>query len=69
MNTECRARAYLVRKKNPTKPAHIFLLDDTLCHMWSTGGIRRRNDYSVVMDPGDRPICRMCEVNDKKVNP
>jgi hypothetical protein len=39
---------------------------DTVCKMWSTGGIRKRETFVFSDDAGGRQICAMCQVNDVK---
>ena len=48
---------YLVRKKKP-KTRHIWTGYDTVCRMYSTGGLRK-NSYKVEKE-SDLPICTMC---------
>lgn len=40
--------------------AHLWDGNDTLCELWSTGGIRAKRNYKVVDSPGELRICRMC---------
>ena len=43
-------------------------LQDTVCRMWSTGGIRKRETFVFSDDAGGRQICVMCDVNAAKRN-
>lgn len=54
---------YMVRKKKP-KTAHIWTGFDTVCRMYSTGGLVKKS-YQALMTT-DLPICAMCNVNSKK---
>ena len=54
---------YLVRKKN-AKTVHIWTGYDTVCRMYSTGGLRKKA-YEVVIK-SDMPICHMCKINSTK---
>lgn len=44
--------------KKPSSAAHIWLVDDTACRMYSTGGIRKTG--KVYDHPAGRRICQMC---------
>jgi len=48
---------YLVRKKK-AKTRHIWTGYDTVCRMYSTGGLRK-NSYKVEKE-SDLPTCAMC---------
>jgi len=58
---------YLVRSKplklrsrgRATNVAHLWDGHDTLCTMWSTGGLKK-SSYLVAADPGTARICTMC---------
>jgi len=54
---------YLVRKKN-AKTAHLWTGFDTVCRMYSTGGLRKKAYQAV--HKSDLPICAMCQNNSKK---
>lgn len=54
---------YLVRKKN-AKTAHLWTGFDTVCRMYSTGGLRKKA-YHAVHD-SVLPLCAMCETNNAK---
>lgn len=54
---------YLVRKKN-AKTAHLWTGFDTVCRMYSTGGLRKKS-YQAVSKTA-LPICAMCGTNSKK---
>jgi hypothetical protein len=52
--------------KKPNSAAHIWLVDDTACRMYSTGGIRKTG--RVYDHPSGRRICQLCsKVDSKKV--
>lgn len=57
---------YLLGKNKPEKKAaHIWENEDTVCRMWSTGGLV--GDYLVVNKLRGQKICKNCErVKDKK---
>jgi hypothetical protein len=54
--------SYLMRKKSPV--AHLWDGLDTLCRMWSTGGMggmsKGKKKFQVSKDHGGRRICTMC---------
>ena len=53
--------AYLVRKNpNHRQVAHYWNGSDTLCRLYSTGGMAK-GKYEVVDKIGDLPICTMCK--------
>lgn len=53
---------YLHRKKVTDKTrAHIWLGKDTACRMYSTGGIKRKWNYTVSKDVYNMPICENCK--------
>lgn len=54
---------YLVRKKK-AKTAHLWTGFDTVCRMYSTGGLRKKA-YQAVHDSA-LPICTMCQSNNAK---
>ena len=51
---------------NPQRRAksHIWIGNDTLCKMWSTGGLKR-DSYEVAEQPGLNGICSMCSAADR----
>lgn len=49
---------YLVRKKNAIT-GHIWTGYDTVCRMYSTGGLRKK--AYLVVERCDLPICTMCK--------
>ena len=51
---------YLVRKKGQKQKAHLWTGGDTVCRMWSTGGLKQPQ-FDVVDTPGDHEICHMCK--------
>lgn len=54
---------FLIRKKSP-KSAHIWNNNDTVCRMYSTGGLNKKK-YKVVKDT-DVKLCKICEAVAKK---
>jgi len=57
---------YLIRKKGKNKAAHIWTGQDTVCRMWSTGGIDKRRAYDVFDESKGLRICHMCDQVHKK---
>lgn len=61
--------AYLVRnagRRAKRSRAHLWDGSDTLCRMWSTGGIKRTS-YRVFSEQDGHEICRMCQhVRDRR---
>jgi hypothetical protein len=51
---------YLIRKNGTKQKAHVWLGGDTVCRMWSTGGLKR-DRFEVRDDRGEREICHMCK--------
>lgn len=49
---------YLIRKKK-AKTAHLWDGEDTVCRMYSTGGLNKRH-YKIVY-PNELPVCTMCQ--------
>lgn len=56
---------YLVRKNKP-RTAHIWTGFDTVCRMYSTGGMNKKKYH--VVEKNDLPICTMCG-NKKPIGP
>ena len=57
---------FLIRRNGKKVKAHIWSDDDTVCRMYSTGGLRK-DRYRVLDEPGNHKICHMCQhVYDKK---
>lgn len=52
---------YLLDVRKRKRRAHIWTGSDTVCRMWSTGGMRRRNRYEVKDEPGEHEICQICK--------
>jgi hypothetical protein len=50
---------YLIKKTGVKVRAHIWTGEDTVCRMWSTGGLRQQR-FEVREDRGDHQICHMC---------
>lgn len=55
---------YLLRKNGGV--AHYWNGVDTVCKMYSTGGLRKKK-YTVCESTLGRKICTMCQVNNKKL--
>lgn len=49
---------YLVNTSTSSK-SHIWNGTDSLCRMWSTGGLSR-SSYSLFNDPGANGVCKIC---------
>jgi len=55
------AGVYLIKNRGQTNKAHYWTGVDTVCRMWSTGGMARKNDYFVSDGPNGRAVCSMCK--------
>ena len=57
-------------KKASKYAAHIWdeIRQDTVCHMWATGGIKTKKHFEVCEEPKGRRVCHMCSVNYAKIN-
>lgn len=55
---------YLVRKTGKAR-AHLWIGDDTACHMWATGGLKHSH-YEISETDGGQEICQMCQHNAHK---
>jgi hypothetical protein len=51
---------FLIRKQGAKVKAHLWTGDDTVCRMWSTGGLKQPR-FEVRVDRGDHEICHMCD--------
>ena len=51
---------YLIRDRGKKQRAHYWTGTDTLCRMWSTGGMRRTQSFFVRDSPDGKEICWMC---------
>jgi len=52
---------FLIRRKGTKKLAHHWTGSDTVCRMYSTGGLARGLSHYVICDePKGHPICTMC---------
>lgn len=40
--------------------AHVWLGNDTVCRMWSTGGLGSPKNYAVLEERGNHDICSNC---------
>jgi hypothetical protein len=58
-NTAPAPTLYLIRKRGTPQAAHIWDGSDTLCRMWSTGGLKQEN-FEVHDSPQGRNVCAMC---------
>jgi len=60
---------YLFNPRKPKHKAHIWIRDDTICRMASTGGLKM-DTHEVFDDNYGRDICHICNskftTNDKK---
>ncbi len=50
---------YLIRKTGERQKAHFRADNDTLCRMWSTGGLIQQR-YQIQETAQGRDICHMC---------
>lgn len=50
---------FLIRKTGAKVKAHLWNGEDTLCRMYSTGGMKR-NRFWVAPNAGLHEICHMC---------
>ena len=57
---------YLVRKGKP-RVYHLWNGFDTVCRMYSTGGMSKKK-YQVVTNPESRSLCTMCRINAEKLD-
>ena len=65
---------YFINNKKPSKVAHIFDTEayltrdheDTMCKMWSSGGIRNKDVYDITDKLDGRKICKTCLEPPKK---
>ena len=51
---------YLIKDRKKSRRAHLWTGNDTICRMWSTGGMGQRRGYSVHVEVGEREICELC---------
>lgn len=51
---------YLIRANGRKNSAHYWTGNDTLCRLWSTGGMNQRRKWLVKRDTEGHPICTMC---------
>lgn len=51
---------FLIRKQGAKVKAHIWTGSDTVCQMWSTGGMKQSR-FEVREDRGEHEICHMCQ--------
>lgn len=50
---------FLIRNRGQKQKAHIWRGNDTVCRMWSTGGLKRKN-FAICDSPQGHEICHMC---------
>lgn len=50
---------YAINKKSKKSSAHLFVNGDTMCKMYSTGGLKKER-MGIFGSPGNRMICTMC---------
>ena len=53
---------YLIRRGKKKARAHLWLGRDTVCRLYSTGGIKAKSKFIVCDSPENRPICVMCGI-------
>lgn len=54
--------SYLVPSKGKLKnAAHLWTGEDTLCRMYSTGGLKLRRGYRITESAEGRRTCVMCQ--------
>lgn len=63
----CDSMKYLIRLKKGKARAHLWNGSDTVCRMWSTGGLRARRQFLVCDTPEGRKICHMCQAVTNKL--
>lgn len=51
---------WLIRKTGERARAHIWSGADTVCRMWSTGGLIQ-SKYQIASDRGEHPVCHICQ--------
>ena len=51
---------YSMNVKNPESVAHIWVLGDTVCRMYSTNGLNKKKQQRFD-SPQGRKICTLCE--------
>lgn len=57
---------YLLNPNKNKSSAHLWLDNDTVCKMYSTGGMRKKRQQLSPTHLG-KPICTMCIANNKKL--
>lgn len=53
---------FLIRNKGNKKSAHYWNGNDTVCRLWSTGGMNQKRGWTVHTDRCGFPICTMCAI-------
>jgi hypothetical protein len=51
---------YFFRKFGTKNSAHYWTGDDTVCKLWSSGGMNKNRPYGIFDDPQGHPLCAMC---------
>lgn len=57
---EKKERRIWIRSGRPPLVAHLWTGSDTVCRMYSTGGITRPSAFRVAETTEGRRICRLC---------
>ena len=55
---------FLIRKGS--KHYHLWHNNNTVCKMWSTGGMNHQKKWFIVEEVSGRLLCTMCRNNQKK---
>ena len=50
---------YLIRNRGSKQKAHIWTGKDTVCRMWSTGGMKQKS-FTVNKTTLGKDLCLMC---------
>lgn len=61
---EIPARPGYIMKVRRARSAHVWTGNDTLCRMWSTGGLKK-SGYVYSSEDTGLPTCYMCDTNKK----
>ena len=60
---------YLLNPKKKKSVAHMWTGTDTVCKMFSTGGMKQKRQV-VSEETKGKPLCHMCEtVHNKEIEP
>ena len=52
--------SYFYRESGTRNKAHYWDGSDTLCRMWTTGGMNQRRKWIVSNAPHGHPLCTRC---------